>query len=64
MIEGLIRASRRGEARKVFLEVAEDNAAARALYAKLGFQEIGRRRAYYKRPGGAVDALTLGLELS
>lgn len=64
LIEGLIRASRRGEARKVFLEVAEDNAAARALYAKLGFREIGRRRGYYKRPAGAVDALTLGLELT
>lgn len=63
LIEGLIRASRRGEAQKIFLEVAEDNAAARALYAKLGFQEIGRRKGYYKRPSGAVDALTLALQL-
>lgn len=63
LIEGLIRASRRGEAQKIFLEVAEDNAAARALYAKLGFHEIGRRKAYYKRPSGAVDALTLALQL-
>ena len=64
LIEGLIRASRRGEASKIFLEVAEDNAAARALYAKLGFKQIGRRKGYYKRPMGNVDALTLALQLA
>ena len=26
-------------------------------------QEIGRRKGYYKRPSGAVDALTLALQL-
>lgn len=34
----------------VFLEVRESNAAARALYAALGFSEIGKRRGYYQRP--------------
>lgn len=63
LIEGLIRASMRGEATQIFLEVAEDNKAARALYGKLGFTETGRRKGYYKRPSGAVDALTLGLKL-
>lgn len=63
LIEGLNRASQRGEAKRVFLEVAEDNAAALALYAKLGFTEVGRRRKYYQRSGGAVDALTLALTL-
>lgn len=41
------------------LEVAEDNAAARALYAKLGYEEAGRRHAYYAGEGGAVDALVM-----
>lgn len=63
LIEGLARACKRGEAAKIFLEVAEDNTAARALYTKLGFVEMGRRKAYYKRPTGAVDALTLVLKL-
>jgi ribosomal-protein-alanine N-acetyltransferase len=45
----------------MFLEVAEDNAAARALYARQGFQEVGRRKRYY--PSGA-DALVLRLGLS
>lgn len=44
------------EARTMFLEVAADNNAARALYAALGFVPVGQRRGYY--PGG-VDALVL-----
>ena len=52
-------AGQRG-ARHLFLEVAEDNEAARHLYAAEGFAPIGRRRGYYTRPGApAVDALTL-----
>lgn len=42
-----------------FLEVAADNAAALALYRAAGFEEAGRRAAYYPRPGGAVDALVM-----
>jgi N6-L-threonylcarbamoyladenine synthase len=38
------------------LEVARDNDAARALYAKLGFTEAGVRRNYY---GRGRDALTM-----
>ena len=34
-------------AREVWLEVRQSNAAARALYAKCEFEESGRRRAYY-----------------
>ena len=36
-----------------FLEVAEDNAAARALYTGQGFAESGRRPGYYARPDGS-----------
>jgi ribosomal-protein-alanine N-acetyltransferase len=46
----------------VFLEVSEGNTAARTLYAKSGFSEIGRRRAYYRdsgSPQGAMDALVM-----
>lgn len=34
-------------AERMHLEVAEDNIAARALYSKLGYEEVGRRPAYY-----------------
>jgi [ribosomal protein S18]-alanine N-acetyltransferase len=51
-------ASRGGTA--VFLEVAMGNIAARALYEREGFVEIGRRPRYY--PDGS-DALVLRLKL-
>lgn len=51
-------------AARLFLDVAEGNAAARALYAASGFVEVGRRPGYYARPGGArEDALLLALNL-
>ena len=36
--------------KRIFLEVAENNEAAKALYAKKGFQKISVRKNYY--PGG------------
>jgi ribosomal-protein-alanine N-acetyltransferase len=43
-----------------FLEVAEGNTSARALYTACGFAPAGRRRDYYHRPDGASeDALIL-----
>lgn len=48
-----------------FLEVAEDNAAARALYAQAGWQQAGRRPGYYTRPGSPpVAALILKRHLA
>ena len=45
----------------LFLEVAEDDPAARALYGAAGFAELGRRAGYYRRAGGrACDALVMG----
>jgi ribosomal-protein-alanine N-acetyltransferase len=53
-------------AETLFLEVAEDNAPAIALYGRSGFSLVGRRRGYYARPGGAgpVDALIMRLSLN
>lgn len=62
--EGVLAAAARGAVR-VFLEVAEDNAAARALYARAGFAEAGRRRGYYAGADGARrDALILATDLA
>ncbi len=51
-------------ARTVFLEVDEDNAAARRLYARAGFREVGRRPGYYPQGGNvAATALILRRDL-
>lgn len=47
-------------AEALFLEVAADNAAAIALYREAGFEAVGHRAGYYRRPHGeAADALVL-----
>ena len=43
--------------KSVFLEVRESNRAARSLYEKRAFIEVGRRKMYYQNP--AEDALVL-----
>jgi len=43
-------------ARTVFLEVDEDNEAARRLYGRFGFNNIGRRPGYYPQSGTAGSA--------
>ncbi len=53
-----VHAQERG-ATESFLDVAADNAPARALYLGEGYKEVGRRSAYYRKPTGQrVDALT------
>lgn len=55
--------ARRG-VKRWFLEVAENNMPARALYARLGFVEAGSRPGYYPLPdGGRASALILRREL-
>jgi ribosomal-protein-alanine N-acetyltransferase len=57
-------AARRHGALRLFLEVSAENAPARALYRAHGFDEVGRRKGYYARPGAAaVDALILSARL-
>ena len=52
-------------AERVFLEVAEDNAPAIALYRAAGFDKAGRRVGYYARKSGPpADALVLSLTLA
>ena len=52
-------AAERG-ATEAFLEVAQDNTAAQALYSACGFGLIGIRKAYYPRPTtAAADALLM-----
>ena len=50
-------------AARVLLEVRPSNTAARALYRRAGFSEIGTRRGYYPAQNGREDALVLELVL-
>ena len=63
MLAAVIERAAMAGTQKLFLEVAEDNAPARALYSQAGFEPVGRRAGYYKRPAGLADALVLRLIL-
>ena len=59
----LARVARDYGAGRIFLEVRPSNSAARALYARAGFAEIGVRREYYPAPSGREDAVVMELRL-
>lgn len=57
LLDAALSEAQRRNATAVYLEVRESNAAARGLYASRGFEEVGRRRGYYRRPD--EDAIVL-----
>lgn len=48
-----------GGAEQLLLEVREDNARARDLYTRAGYEELGVRRGYYRIRGRAIDAIVM-----
>src|SRR5689334_8265363 len=50
LMEVALRAAAESGVLRVFLEVRESNAGARAFYARLGFSQDGRRPNYYRDP--------------
>lgn len=64
LLDAAARRAADSGASRLFLEVAADNAAARALYLRQGFAQMGRRAGYYRRGGGTVDALILARPLA
>jgi ribosomal-protein-alanine acetyltransferase len=50
LLEELLNRVQQVRCEAVFLEVRESNAAARGLYEKCGFREVGRRVKYYAQP--------------
>ena len=60
LLDGIMQEATKRGAIDLFLEVAEPNTAARALYASAGAQEVGRRRRYYT---DGADALVLRIGL-
>ena len=48
---------------KLWLEVRQSNARARALYRRRGFTEVGLRRGYYPALNGREDAVVMSLDV-
>jgi [ribosomal protein S18]-alanine N-acetyltransferase len=62
LLEEIIAEARQAHLSRLFLEVRESNAAARALYTARGFEPIARRARYYRKP--VEDAIVLRLEMT
>lgn len=59
----VLQMARGRDATMVFLEVRPTNDAAKALYGRFGFRQVGLRRDYYPAHQGREDALVLSLPL-
>jgi len=63
LLDAAAKSLRARDISELFLEVAEDNTSAIALYKSAGFEPIGRRPGYYRRPEGRVAALTFSKKI-
>lgn len=61
LLDALLTRAKETNSDSIFLEVRESNAAARALYERAGFEQTGRRKAYYTAPD--EDAILYRLPL-
>ena len=60
LVGELVRRARDSGAGSVMLEVRADNGPARRLYERHGFEDVSRRRRYYRQPDGPdVDAVVM-----
>ncbi len=65
LLDAAIAAIAKHGVQALFLDVAEDNSAGRALYDAAGFMVVGRRADYYRRAGGDhAAALVLRREIT
>ncbi len=60
LLSKVIENGKESGAETIFLEVRESNTAARTLYTKFGFCEIGKRKNYYRFP--VEDAIVMALK--
>lgn len=66
MLNDVVTLCRQTAAQVLWLEVRHSNEAARALYHRQGFVQVGVRRAYYPQPpgqSGREDAVVMSLQV-
>mgnify|MGYP000129389216 CR=1 FL=1 len=61
LLEDVCQLAREENAERICLEVRESNVPAIGLYNAFGFEQVGRRKQYYKNP--REDALLFDLQL-
>lgn len=59
LLQFLIEFSKQNHEQEIWLEVRASNTAALALYRKLGFVELDRRKDYYPCENGREDAIIM-----
>lgn len=59
LLQFLLDYTKQNDEQEIWLEVRESNVHALALYAKLGFVEVDRRKGYYPCDSGREDALIM-----
>lgn len=62
LLDTMLAKLRESGAENVYLEVREANSSARKLYESRGFEEISRRRRYYRNPVEDALVLRLGMQ--
>lgn len=62
LLQTLFTTAHKTDSASVFLEVRESNKAARSLYEKSGFRQMGRRSGYYVNP--TEDAILYRFDLA
>ena len=63
LLKKMILAAEVMGSKKIILEVRVSNNVAYSLYEKLGFEEIGIRKNYYRLPKGREDAFVMSKSL-
>ena len=64
LLEALVGVCVETKAARLWLEVRQSNAEARAAYRRLGFVEVGLRKGYYPAPASSrEDAIVMNLDV-
>ncbi len=64
ILERVLEQAKQAGCHLVLLEARPSNPVAVRLYRSAGFEQIGRRKAYYPLPDGREDALVFALDIS